>query len=199
MTIFEIILIGIGLSMDAVAVSMTNGMTDPKMRLSKMALVAFAYGLFQFMMPVIGYYFGYAFSSLVEKIAPWVSFVLLGLIGGKMVVDFAVSTSQKRRGKESEILVSMKLGVGKVLIQALATSIDALAVGVALLAAEKSDGLPCHIAFCALFIGATTFSLSLGALAAGKKIGDKFADKAGLFGGIILILIGIKLLIEGLI
>lgn len=199
MTIFEILLIGVALSMDAVAVGMTNGMTEPKMRIRKMLLVAGAYALFQFFMPVLGYYCGYAFSALVKKIAPWLSFGLLALIGGKMILDFILETVKSRKGEAESAPSEKILGVGKLLLQALATSIDALAVGVALLAAETAEGLPLHVTLCALLIGAVTFMLSFGAVAAGKRIGDRFADKAGLLGGIILIIIGIKLLVEGLI
>ena len=202
MSVWEILLIGIALSMDAVAVGMTNGMVEPKMRVRKMICIAGAYALFQFLMPVVGYYCGYAFSSLVEKIAPWLSFVLLAFIGGKMIFDFVKETLARRKGEETpEETVSdgQKLGAGKLLVQALATSIDALAVGVTLLAAETSQGLPFHVAICALVIGAVTFTLSYAAVFAGKRIGNRFADKAGLLGGLILVAIGLKILIEGLI
>lgn len=195
MSIFEILLIGVALSMDAVAVGMTNGMTEPDMKREKSFLVAGMYGLFQFLMPVIGYYCGYAFSAIVEKIAPWLSFALLGAIGGKMIFDFF----SEHFKKEKAPLDQKPLGPGKLFLQALATSIDALAVGVALLAAKTSEGLPFHVVFCALSIGGVTFLLSLAAVFAGKKIGNKLADKAGLLGGVILVAIGIKLFVEGLV
>lgn len=197
MSIWEIILIGIALSMDAVAVGMTNGMVEPKMRPAKMLCVAGAYALFQFLMPVLGYYCGYAFSSLVEKIAPWLSFALLAFIGGKMIFDFVRETLTKRRGET--VPLAEPLGAGKLLIQALATSIDALAVGVTLLAEETAEGLPMHVTLCALVIGSITFVLAGCAVQFGKKVGDRFSDKAGLLGGIILLAIGVKILIEGLI
>lgn len=196
MEIWEILLIGVALSMDAVAVGMTNGMTEPNMRVPKMLCVAGAYALFQFLMPVLGYYCGYAFSSLVEKIAPWLSFSLLALIGGKMIFDFIKETRERRRGKE-EAVATKPLGAVKLLAQAFATSVDALAVGVTLLAEETVEGLPLHVTLCALLIGCVTFALSFGAVALGKKAGDKFSDKAGLLGGIILLAIGMKILIEG--
>ena len=199
MAVWEILLIGVALAMDAFAVSLTNGMLEPKMPLWKAAIVAGAYALFQFMMPLIGYYCGYAFSSFVAKIAPWLSFVLLGFIGGKMIFDFIKETVQKKKGEEEPASEGKKLGAGKLLVQAVATSIDALAVGVTLLAAETSQGLPFHVVFCALVIGAITFTLSFSAVFLGKRIGNKFADKAGLLGGIILVAIGLKILIEGLV
>ncbi len=205
MSVWEILLIGIALSMDAFAVGMTNGMVEPKMRFFKMLLVAFAYAAFQFLMPVLGYYCGYAFSALVEKIAPYLAFFLLAVIGGKMIADFIIETvrAKKRRGDEpsgqegeKEIGTAKPLGLGKLLLQAVATSIDALAVGVTFLAAETAEGLPFPVVFCGLLIGAVTFLLSFLAVALGKKIGDRFASKAGLLGGGILLAIGLKILIE---
>lgn len=199
MAVWEILLIGVALSMDAASVGMTNGMLEPKMRIWKMCAVAGMYALFQFLMPVLGYYCGYAFSALVAKIAPWLSFLLLGFIGGKMVYDFIKQTIAARKGISSPQSAGGPIGPGKLLVQAVATSIDALAVGVTLLAAETGSGLPAHVVLCALMIGAVTFVLSLSAVGVGKKIGDRFADKAQLIGGIILLCIGLKLLIEGLI
>ena len=213
MSVWEIILIGIALSMDAVAVGMTNGMTEPKMAIKKMLLIAFAFGAFQFLMPVLGYYCSYAFAEFVSKIAPWLSFALLGFLGGKMIFDFAKeflaakrerSQADAESGTESETTTgsapkSAKLGLGKLLVQAVATSIDALAVGVTLLAAETQKGLPFHVLLCALVIGVITFSLSLGAVFAGKRVGNRFADKAALVGGLILVGIGLKILIESFI
>ncbi len=187
MSVWEIVLLGIALSMDAVAVGMTNGMVEPQMRVKKVLLVAFFYGAFQFLMPVLGYYCGAAFTSVVEKIAPWLSFVLLAFIGGKMIFDCF----------KKEEACAEPLGLKKLFVQTLATSIDALAVGVSLLAASTSEtGLPFSVWLCALVIGAITFSLSVGAVFVGKKIGNKLADKAELIGGIILIAIGLKILIE---
>lgn len=209
MSVFEILLIGVALSMDAFAVGMTNGMTEPKMRFAKMLLIAATYAAFQFFMPVLGYYCGYAFSSLVAKIAPYLAFFLLFVIGGKMIADFIVDAMKEKKRREdggkdhgqaeAPKAAAKPLGAGKLLLQAVATSIDALAVGVSLLAAETAEGLPFHVVFCALTIGAVTFLLSFSAVAAGKKLGDRLASKAGLLGGIILIAIGLKILIEGLI
>ncbi len=196
MEIWEIVLIGVALSMDAFAVGMTNGMEEPYMRARKMILIAGVYACFQFLMPVLGYYCGSAFASLVEMIAPWLSFFLLSAIGGKMVFDFI---KESGRARTSAFAPRSVLGFGKLLLQGVATSIDALAVGVTLLAAEKTSGLPLHVAFCALVIGGVTFALSLTAVGLGKRIGDRFADKAELLGGLILIGIGIKLLVEGLV
>ena len=197
MAVWEILLIGLALSMDAFAVGMTDGMTEPRMKAKKVLLIAAFFGIFQGMMPIIGYYFSSLFTSLVEKIAPWLAFALLSFLGGKMVFDFFMERRKKQAG-ESET-AEKRTGILKLLVQAVATSIDALAVGVTFLAAETADLLPLHIGYCALIICAITFTLSLAAVCIGKKAGDKFSDKAVLLGGVILIAIGLKILIEGLI
>lgn len=192
MSVWEILLLGIALSMDAVAAGMTDGMTEPRMLPLKAAGIAFSFGLFQFLMPLAGYYCGYAFAELVGKIAPWLSFCLLGYLGGKMIYD-------SLKGDTAENLLGggkRTTGAGKILVQAIATSIDALAVGVTLLAAETATGLPDYVALCALLIGETTTALSLIAVAIGKRAGDKLADRAEFLGGAILLLIGIKILLQ---
>ncbi len=194
MQLWEVFVIGAGLAMDAVAVSLTDGMTEPKMRVGKMLLIAGAFAFFQFFMPLVGYACGYAFFSLVQKIAPYLSFALLALIGGKMIFDSARELMQRRKGKAEP---PRGTGAFALLGQAVATSVDALAVGVTLLAAKTQGELPAHVLVCALIIGLVTLVLSLGALAVGKKAGDRFADKAGFFGGAVLLLIGLKILLEG--
>ncbi len=192
MQLWELFLIGAALSMDAFAVSMTDGMTEPHMKPWKAILIALLFGVFQGVMPVIGYYFSSIFASLVEKIAPWLSFAILLILGGKMVIDFILG--QRSGRKEVRGTGAMKL-----LVQAVATSIDALAVGVTFLATDTAGGLPLHIALCGLVICAITFAFSIAAVLIGRKAGDKFADKAQLIGGLVLIGIGVKILIEGLI
>ncbi len=192
MSIWEIALIGIALAMDACAVGMTDGMAEPRMSAAKALLIAGTFALFQAGMPLLGYYCGAAFSSLVAKIAPYLSFAVLTAIGGKSAVEYF-----RGRGKRETFSPRAPLGAGKLLVQAVATSIDALAVGVTLLAAETEGGLPFHVLFCAAVIGAVTFVLSAGSVLVGKKAGDALAGKAELAGGIILIAIGVKLLLEG--
>lgn len=191
MEIWEVVLIGIGLAMDAVAVSLSDGMAQPRMKPLHMLCIAGAFALFQFGMPLLGYFLGSVFSSFIEKIAPYLSFALLCFIGGKMIFDGFMA---KKEGKQRE----ENLGVGKILLQAVATSIDALAVGVTFLAAETSVGLPMPVFFCTLVIGAITLLLSLPAVLLGKKVGDKFSDKAEILGGVVLVLLGIKILLEGI-
>ncbi len=197
MAIWEVILIGVALSMDAFAVGMTDGMTEPKMKPWKVFVIAAFFGVFQFLMPVAGYYFGSIFADIVQKIAPWLSFAILAFLGGKMVFDFAIERKKRLAGEE--VADEKSTGPIQLFVQAVATSVDALAVGVTFLAAETDGGLPFHVLFCALIIGAITFGLSVSAVFIGKKAGNRFADKAELLGGLILIAIGVKILIEGLI
>lgn len=204
MSVWEIVLIGAALSMDAVAVGMASGMTELRMRMAKGVAMAMTFALFQFGMPLIGYFCGYAFSAVVEKIAPWLSFALLLLIGGKMVADCVKEQIEERRSGLIHPMLSAHAStsriawVGRLLAQGVATSLDALAVGVTLLASEMSEGLPFPIVACAAVIGAVTFAFSFAGVQIGRKAGDKFADSAGLLGGCVLIAIGVKLLAEGL-
>ncbi len=200
MQLWEVLLISVALAADAFAVSLTNGMVESKMKLGKMCLIAATFGIFQFLMPVIGYYCGYAFAKLIEKIAPWLSFAILVIIGGKMLVDCFLEWRKKRKtgGGQDEKQEKKPLGLLKLLIQAVATSIDALAVGVTFFACDTTSELPMPAMFCFVCIGVVTFLLSMIALAIGKKAGDKFADKAEIFGGVVLVAIGIKILLEGI-
>ena len=135
MSIFDIFLLGAALSMDAAAVGMANGMAEPKMGVKKTLLIALFFGVFQALMPLIGYWGSSVFSALVSRIAPYLSFILLGFLGGKMLFDAMTEEGsrclQKRRS----------LGIGTLTAQAVATSIDALAVGVSLMAQEAAGAL----------------------------------------------------------
>lgn len=197
MSAVEIILIGIALSMDAFAVGLANGMAEPDMPIKKILVIALFYGGFQFIMPVAGYYGGSALSSLIEKVAPYVSFILLAFIGGKMVYDNRFQADEVSLGGKT-LVKKERLKMTTLTAQAIATSIDALAVGVSLLAADLTGDLPFHVVLCAGMIGIVTFSLSMIAVTIGKTAGDKFSDKAGTVGGFVLIVIGLKLLLEGI-
>lgn len=193
MQIWEVVLMGIALAMDAVAVGMTNGMAEPRMKKGKMLAVAGAFGLFQFAMPVLGYYGGYAFSETVGKIAPYLSFAILFLLGVKAIVE---CVGEDRRYAPL-VFAQKPLTPAKLLGQAVATSLDALAVGVTLLATEKNLGLPVHAVLCAAVIGVVTAILVLPAVAFGRAAAQKLAGKAEILGGAVLIAIGCKLLLEG--
>lgn len=193
----EVLLMGVALSMDACAVGMTNGMSDCKMPLKKTLLIALFFGFFQFLMPVIGYFItgviAGAFMQTFELVSAWISFALLAFLGGKMVVDCL-----KSRGEDGKCdCACERLSIGKLCLQAIATSIDALAVGVTLqMAALSPEGLTLGVWWSTAIIGFTTFLLSIAAVYIGKCVGNKLADKASLLGGIVLIAIGLKILIE---
>lgn len=182
MSLLEIILIGIGLSMDAFAVSITNGLTCTNLKRSQMLWIAICFGGFQGLMPVIGFFLGKAFETYITSFDHWIALVLLGYIGGKMIYD-ALSKHEEEKAFE--------LTAKTLLIQGVATSIDALAVGVSFAALQDVKILPA-----AAIITGTTFAISLVGVAFGKKVGTKMGDRAQLVGGLILIAIGIKIFVE---
>lgn len=182
MSIIEIIVLSIGLAMDATAVSMTNGMNDTKMKVKKILLIGLTFGLFQALMPLLGYLFGTLFVDFVEKIDHWIALILLGFLGIQMLRE----GFSKNEDKE-EVKV---LGLKMLLIQGVATSIDALAVGVSL------ASLKANILVAVISIGIITTLLSISGVYVGKKFGDLLNNKASILGGIILIGIGLKIFIE---
>ena len=204
MSILEILLIGAALAMDAVAVGMASGMEEPHMGEGKVLLIAVTFALFQFAMPLVGYYCGYAFSAVIGRIAPYLSFALLLFLGAKMIAD---CIKEMRAARAAALLRPMLLSrthpartafFGRLIAQGVATSLDALAVGVTLLAADMAEGLPLPVALCAALIGIVTFFLSFAGVQVGRKAGGASAGTAGIFGGAVLIAIGVRLLVEGL-
>lgn len=183
MGIIEMLFLGIGLSMDASAVSMTNGLSEPKMNKGKVFLIAAFFGVFQGVMPLIGYAAGSVFTNFISQFTPWLALVLLSFIGGKMLIEGI------KEGEEKE--TKRLLGWKELFIQAIATSIDALTVGIIFVGKEPSIALKA-----ALIITITTFSLSYIAVYIGKKFGTLLSNKAQIFGGVILIGIGLKVFIE---
>ena len=201
MEIWEILLIGVALSLDAFAVGITDGMVEPNLRTRKALAVAFFFGLFQFGMPLIGYYLGTALTELVQKIAPYLSFGLLLLLGGKMIFDGVKEKIEARKDflLRPYLIASRKpLGIGELLMQSVATSLDALAVGVTFLAADTAAGLPFHVALCSLIVGVVTLSLSVIAVTLGKRAAGRTGGNAVIPGGVVLIAIGLKILLEGI-
>lgn len=179
MSFIEIVLIGIALSMDAFAVSVAASMSYNGLTKKQKLSMPVAFGLFQGIMPILGYYLGSLFSSFIEKYAGVISLVILGVIGINMIRE-SFSPEAQREKKTLTLKV--------LLIQAVATSIDAFAVGVSFAA----QGV--RIFTSSLIIAVTTFLLSLAAIAIGKKTGKKLGSKAEIIGGIILIIIGVKAL-----
>ncbi len=177
MTISEIILIGIALSMDAFAVSLSSGMVYTGLTKKQKLSMPAAFGLFQGLMPILGYFFGSLFSDFITKWDGPVALIILGFIGANMIKDGLISGESKE---------PKRLTLGALLLQAVATSIDAFAVGVTFAAGEAD------IFKAAPIVAVITFTLSLIAVAIGEKAGEKLGDRAEIFGGIILIIIGIK-------
>ena len=184
MGIVELILIGVGLAMDAFAVSICKGLSmKKKINYKKALIVALYFGLFQGGMPLIGYLLGVSFEEIVLSIDHWIAFILLGIIGIGMI--------KESLGDEEESL-NDKVDFKTMVILAIATSIDALAIGVTF------AFLNVNIILAALLICVITFVISYFGVVFGNKFGDKFGSKAELVGGIILILMGLKILLEHL-
>lgn len=190
--------IAVGLAMDAFAVSVTNGAVVKNFKPSFALKIAAAFGIFQFMMPVIGWVVGKAGQELIENVDHYIAFVLLALIGGNMLIEAIKSNMQASKGVEvkkedSETAASTKT----LLLMAVATSIDALATGVILPSAVgASDWILMLTAV--LMIGAITFIISFVGVYLGKKFGALLSNKAEIIGGLVLIGIGTKILIEHL-
>ena len=184
MGIIEIFFIGIGLAMDAFAVSICKGLSMRKLDISKMIIIGAYFGIFQALMPLIGYLLGTSFEALVTQIDHWIAFILLAIIGVNMIIEAL--------GKDEESNHTDSVDFKEMIILAIATSIDALAVGITF-AFLKVD-----IIKSILIIGITTFIISMIGVIIGNNFGNKYEKKAELAGGIILIFIGLKILLEHL-
>lgn len=182
MSIVELLILAVGLSMDAFAVSICKGLSLGKINAKHMCAAGAWFGGFQALMPLIGYFLGSFFADLITQYAHWIAFALLGFLGFNMI--------QEARGEEGEM--DGRMDAKNMFLLAVATSIDALAVGVTF-AFLKVAVVP---AVC--FIGAVTFVCSAIGIKAGSVFGARYKTKAEICGGIILILIGLKILLEGL-
>lgn len=185
MTFFELFLIGIGLSMDAFAVSICKGLSMQKIDKKYTLCIGLFFGGFQALMPLTGYLLGSQFSGYIERFDHWIAFVLLALIGFNMI-------KESREEEEEEEKPYAGVNFKELLILAVATSIDALAVGVSF------AFLGVRIAPAVTLIGCTTFVLTLVGVWVGNLFGSRYKSRAELTGGIILILIGVKILLEHL-
>lgn len=182
----EIFLIGIGLSMDAFAVSICKGLGMSKLNKKQAVVIALYFGGFQALMPLIGWLLGIRFQQYITAVDHWIAFILLAIIGGKMIYEAV-------KGEEEEIEVKdAPLDHKELVVLAIATSIDALAVGITF-AFLDTPILPAIA-----IIGITTFIISAIGVAAGNFFGSKYKNKAEIAGGLILILIGLKILLEHL-
>ena len=183
MSILELIIIGFGLAMDAFAVSVGKGLTLNRVEPRHALKAGVWFGSFQALMPIIGYLLGQSFSSIVVSIDHWIAFGLLVLIGLNMIREAIWGEEESQ---------DSNFGVRHMFIMAVATSIDALAVGITM------AFLGINIWLAAAIIGIITFLLSASGIYLGRTVGGKLGDKAGILGGIVLIAIGIKILVEHL-
>lgn len=183
MSLWELFVIAVGLSMDAFAVSICKGLSVRRLKPKHVLIAGLYFGGFQALMPLLGYFLGKQFQSLITSADHWIAFILLGLLGFNMI-------REARNGDEENLNDSM--GVKAMLPLAVATSIDALAVGITF------AFLQVQIAPAVSFIGVTTFLLSAAGVKIGNVFGMKYKAKAELFGGIVLILMGLKILLEHL-
>ncbi|MGN0736085.1 MAG: manganese efflux pump MntP family protein [Anaerovoracaceae bacterium] len=185
MGLFEIFMIGVGLSMDAFAASICKGLNMRRLNVKNMLVIGLFFGGFQALMPTVGWVLGKQFESYITSVDHWVAFALLAFIGGKMIYDVFVESDEDQYGEKTD-----RLDMKEVLTLAVATSIDALAVGISF------AFLQVEILKAVSVIGVTTFVLSVIGVAVGHMFGSKYEKKATLAGGIILILIGLKILLE---
>ncbi|MBQ3600494.1 MAG: manganese efflux pump [Lachnospiraceae bacterium] len=181
------VLLGIGLAMDAFSVSLANGLNEPGMRRKKLCGIAGIFALFQAMMPMVGWICVHTiiqYFKIFEKFIPWIALVLLLFIGGKMLIEGLTSNNDK--------IERSRVDIATLFVQGVATSIDALSVGFTI--AEYGFFMAL---ICALIIAIVTFVICVLGLEIGKKFGIKFSNKATIFGGIILIVIGFEIFITG--
>lgn len=183
--LITVLLMGIGLSMDAFAVAVTKGITTNNFNFRRKLTVAAFFGVFQGIMPILGYFLGALFKEAIKSCDHFIAFALLSFIGGKMIIE---SVKEEENGKN----IKENFDIKEILLLAIATSIDALAVGVTL--SFVSNGILKD----ACIIALTTFIISYIGTEIGKKFGALFKKKSETAGGIILILIGVKILIEHL-
>lgn len=182
------VLLGVGLAMDAFSVSLANGLNEPAMRKKKMCGIAGVFAFFQALMPMIGWICVHTIARYFksfEKCIPWIALILLAFIGGSMLKDGIKNDEEEEESKG--------VGISALLIQGVATSIDALSVGFTI----AGYGLVMAIV-CAMIIAIVTFVICMIGLGIGKKFGTKLANKATILGGVILILIGLEIFITGI-
>lgn len=185
---FNSVLLGVGLAMDAFSVSLANGLNEPEMKRKKMCEIAGVFAAFQAIMPMIGWICVHTvvlYFQAFEKFIPWIALALLLFIGGEMLAEGI----RNKDGQEKK----SQVGLAALLIQGVATSIDALSVGFTI----AGYGLGMAIV-CALIIAAVTFLICMAGLVLGKTFGTRFSNKATILGGVILIVIGLEIFIAGI-
>ena len=184
---FNSVLLGIGLAMDAFSVSLANGLNEPGMKRSKMCIISGVFGFFQALMPMIGWICVHTvikYFRSFESFIPWIALILLLFIGGKMLIEGF--------GKNEEEDEKNGVGFGALIVQGIATSIDALSVGFAISNYNLLMAL-----VCTLIIAVVTFIISMSGLLLGRKFGTKLGNKATVLGGVILVFIGLEIWVSG--
>lgn len=187
--IINSILLGVGLAMDAFSVSLTNGLNEPMMKTGRMSKIAGVYAFFQFAMPMIGWICVHTIMQVFaafEKFIPWIALTLLAYIGGKMLIEGIKGDADEDDNENKS------LAFGVLIIQGVATSIDALSVGFTI----AEYGLQMAL-LATIIIAVVTFAICMAGLSLGKKFGTIFAGKANILGGVILIVIGLEIFIKG--
>ena len=188
--VIQSVMLGVGLAMDAFSVSLANGLNEPKMKAKRMCLIAGVFAFYQALMPLTGWFCVHnlvKFFTVFEKFIPWIALILLAFIGGKMVLEGI--RNKEEEAEESESGLGFKL----LMVQGIATSIDALSVGFTI----SEYGFIMALVS-ALIIAAVTFVICMAGVIIGKKFGTKLANKASVLGGVILIVIGLEIFITGL-
>lgn len=183
------LLLGVGLAMDAFSVSLANGLSEPHMKKLKLCGIAGVFAGFQALMPLIGWFLVHTAAAYFDAFSvciPWIALLLLGFLGGKMLLE-----GIRSRGEEEKPVSTLTLGV--LLVQGVATSIDALSVGFTISSYSALSAV-----VCALLIAAVTFCICICGLLLGRKFGTRLSDKASILGGVILIAIGLEIFISNL-
>lgn len=186
LSFLDLIVISVGLAMDAFSVAVCKGLSMKKTDYKGGFVTALFFGVFQAVMPVIGYFLGSYFASFITRFSPWVALILLTFIGGKMFIEAV------REKSGAEAANDYKLDIKELFVMSLATSIDALAVGIVFV-----DGKT-NIFYSSAVIGIITFVISLAGVLIGNKFGSRYEKKAQMAGGIVLVLIGVKIFLEGI-
>ncbi len=192
----NISLVSVTMAVDCMTIGATDGIQEPNMKKRKIFFIAFIFGLFQALMPTIGYFIGYYFKDKLEKYIPWIAFTLLVLLGIKNIYEWIKERIEAKKNKDNQEAKEEEkkaLSIGSIIVQGIATSIDALSIGFVYL----NSTIPQALLIFSV-IGVVTFLLSLLTTFLGKKIGKWLVRWAGLIAGLVFIGIGLKILLEGI-
>lgn len=195
--IVNVILTSLSMSVDAMTVGAIDGLEEKDMKMVKVILIALTFGIFQAIMPIIGYFIGFSFKDVLETYIPYIAFTLLLILSIKSLIDFIKELKERKKQKENnetEIVKTKKIKVTTILFQGVATSIDALCIGFVFLDYDIPNAM---LTFG--IIGITTFILTLLTTTFGSKLASKLERWASLIASIVFLAIGLKILIEGLI